>query len=151
MPASPADRDRLNASINVFRFSVRFDKHLELPTDKRFVLLERDRLLQFHDVAATSVGLVLWNPAVQSGRVRSGLRRIGEDANVIEFGLFNEPSQRPELRVRLTRIANDERRAHHRIGELVSGVIDEAARHVDVTWPVHLPQHGAVGMLNRHV
>lgn len=64
MPPGPPDRDCFDASVHVFRLTVRFDEYLKLLPDERLVFLERDRLLHFHDVVATSICLVLRNSSV---------------------------------------------------------------------------------------
>jgi hypothetical protein len=70
---------------------------------------------------------------------------------VVEPLLLNEVEQGLELPVGLAGVADNKRGAHHDVRHLRMGMVDEAAGHGDVTGTVHIPQHGRVGVLDRHV
>ena len=70
---------------------------------------------------------------------------------MVELLLLDEIEQRLELLVGLAGVADDQGGAHHDVRHPGAGMVDEAAGHGDVAGAVHVPQHGRVGVLDRHV
>jgi hypothetical protein len=70
---------------------------------------------------------------------------------VVELLLPDKIVQRLELPVGLAGVADDQSGAHHDIRHPGARMIDQAAGHGDVAGAIHVPQHGRVGVLDRHV
>ena len=152
VPPRATDGDRLTVAQFILGFADGLDQHLQRLPNQHLVLTQRDRLLRFHD----RVAALLRNGCRHRGQFecdgfRARLRRVGEDPHVVELLLLNEIEQGLKLPVGLAWVADNERRAHHNVGHLGTSVIDQAAGHGDVAGAVHVPQHGRVGVLDRHV
>jgi hypothetical protein len=153
MPACAPNRDRFAAAGAVFQLNLAdgFRQYLQLLAAIAPVLGQRDGLLNLHQLSAARFGHRLRHTVRQFGRPGALLDRVGEDADVVELHLAHEVEQRPELRVGLARIAHDEGRAHGQIGQLLSRVGHQPARHLDIAGAAHGAQHVVVGVLDRHV
>jgi hypothetical protein len=130
----------------------RLDQDLQRLAHQRLVLVQGDRLLRLHDRVAALLGdLLRHRGKIERHRLGARFGGVGEDADVVELLLLNEVEQGLELCVGFAGVADDEGGAHHDVRHPGSGVVDEAAGHVDVAGAVHVPEHGRVGMLDRHV
>jgi hypothetical protein len=102
-------------------------------------------------VVSSRLCLLLGNALSERGGFGPFFGRVSEHADMVELSFGDESRQRLELRFGLSRKADDECCPHDGVGKLGSGVLDQAAGHVDVAGSVHRPQHVSVGVLDGHV
>ena len=152
VPPRATDGDRLTVARFILGFADGLDQHLQrLPTSTWFLRSEIACCASMIALRRSFAIACRHRGQIECDRLRARLRRVGEDPDVVELLLLNEIEQGLKLPVGLAWVADDERRAHHNVGHLGTSVIDQAAGHGDVAGAVHVPQHGRVGVLDRHV
>jgi len=108
----------------VLRLSYRLDQHLHRCANQLPVLPQRDAVLRLHDRIPPLLGDLCRHRSVERRRLRPRLGRVREDADVVEFLLFDEGQEAPELVIRLARVADDERCPHHQTRQRRAGMVD---------------------------
>lgn len=90
MSASAPEGDWLPGAEFVLSIADGFDQHLDRLSDKRTILTEGNGLLDFHERVAALVGIRSRHWIGQRRGFCAFLRRVREDADVIERHLFDE-------------------------------------------------------------